>query len=89
MSFGVGARLGHYSVTALILERHESIRPRSERRNEKSMNKRCRSSFLTTSVLVLGLATTVGVMAQNRQDQVYPDAPGPEAQTRAVHRPAV
>lgn len=53
------------------------------------MSSKSRFPFVSTGLLVLGLAGTIGLVAQSRQDQVYPDAPGPEAQTRSVYRPAV
>ena len=40
-------------------------------------------------VLVLALAAPVGFGAQNRQDQVRPDAAGPAPESPAAHRPAV
>jgi len=50
--------------------------------------RRCQP-FLATGALALGLAIPGVLLAQNRQDQVHPDAAGPAAQTVAVHRPAV
>ena len=40
-------------------------------------------------VLVLGLSAPLALLAQNRQDQVNPDAAGPAPQSLAVYRPAV
>ena len=54
------------------------------------MNDRGRCQpFLMTGALALGLAIPAVLLAQNRQDQVHPDAAGPAAQSLAVHRPAV
>ena len=53
------------------------------------MNNKSRFPFMTTGVLVLGLSAPVALLAQNRQDQVAPDAAGPAAQSLAVYRPAV
>ena len=53
------------------------------------MNNKSRFPFLTTGVLVLGLSAPVALLAQNRQDQVAPDAAGPAAQSLDVYRPAV
>ena len=52
-------------------------------------DRRRRHPFLTTGALALGLAIPTVLLAQNRQDQVHPDAAGPAAQSRAVHRPPV
>ncbi len=42
------------------------------------------------SVLILvALSAPAGVVAQDRQDQIHPDAAGPAAQTLSVYRPAV
>ena len=53
------------------------------------MNNKIRFPFVMTGVLVLGLSAPVALLAQNRQDQVHPDAAGPAAQSLAVYRPAV
>ena len=52
-------------------------------------DRRRRHPFLTTGALALGLAIPTVLLAQNRQDQVHPDAAGPAVQSRAVHRPPV
>lgn len=53
------------------------------------MNNKSRFPFVMTGVLVLGLSAPIALLAQNRQDQVHPDAAGPAAQSLAVYRPAV
>lgn len=54
------------------------------------MNDRSRFySFVMTGAVVLGMSAPVALLAQNRQEQVHPDAAGPAAQSRAVYRPAV
>jgi len=40
-------------------------------------------------VLILALFAPAGLLAQNRQEQIHPDAAGPAAQSLSVYRPAV
>ena len=54
------------------------------------MNDRSRLfSCVMTGAVVVGLSAPSVLLAQNRQEQVHPDAAGPAAQSLAVYRPAV
>lgn len=52
-------------------------------------NKSRRFPFAMTCAVVLGLSAPAVLLAQNRQDQVHPDAAGPAAQSLDVYRPSV
>lgn len=60
-----------------------------ENYKEKVMNHTSRVPVLTACGLILILLAPAGLLAQNRQEQVHPDAAGPAAQSLAAHRPAV
>ncbi|MGI9628341.1 MAG: gamma-glutamyltransferase family protein [Longimicrobiales bacterium] len=53
------------------------------------MTSKSRLHGISAGALILAMIAPGGLLAQNRQDQIHPDAAGPAAQSLAAHRPAV